>query len=144
MDDNSNVHRNEVEEDPEIRQIIEEATRIRNLPQRWPTPAQLRKAAETWVDGRNRISESSRRLREESGILVSSKWECVAPDHLKEPLYSEVLKVMVERGEWETEPGTDIPKYKITPTIRYAARVTNRGYELITDGRKDGTLPSSQ
>jgi hypothetical protein len=100
----------------EIEQIIEEAIRP-HLTQRWLTPALLRKAAEAWVDGRNRISESSRRLREESGILCSDKMEYVSPSRLKEPLYSEVLKVMVERGEWDTERGTNTPKWKRTPTI---------------------------
>ncbi len=101
----------------EVQQIIQEAIRPQ-LTQRWLTPNQLRQAAEIWVDGRNRISESSRRLREEHGILCSDKMEYVSPDYLKEPLYSEVLKVMVERGEWDTEPGTDIPMYKRTPTIK--------------------------
>lgn len=109
-------------EDPEIRQIIEEAIRP-ELTQRWLTPKQLTTAAEVWVNDRNRLSESSRRLREDCGILVSDKWEYVVPDRLKEPLYSEVLKVMVERGEWETEPGTTIPKYKRTPTVRYSVKI---------------------
>ena len=100
----------------EIEQIIEEAIRIRGLPQRWLTPAQIRKAAEVWVDGRNCISESSRVLTEEYGIPISSKWEYVNPDYLKEPLYSAVLALMVERGEWPTEPGTNIPKWKNTST----------------------------
>jgi hypothetical protein len=103
----------------EFRQIIEEALRP-HLTQRWLTPKQLRQAAEVWVEGRNRISESSRKLVEEYGIPVSSKWEYVNPDYLKEPLYSEVLKVLVERGEWDTEPGTDIPKYRRTPKISFS------------------------
>jgi hypothetical protein len=106
----------------EIQQIIEEAIRT-HLTQRWLTPKQLRHAAEVWVEGRNRISESSRKLVEEYGIPVSSKWEYVNPDYLKEPLYSEVLKVMVERGEWDTEPGTAISKYRRTPTIKYTFKV---------------------
>lgn len=114
---------NQDDEDPEIQQIIEEAIRP-DLNQRWLTPALLRRAAEAWVDGRNRISESSRRLREESGISVSSKWEYVNPDRLKEPLHSEVLKVMVARGQWDTEPGTDIPKWKRTPTVIYTVKLT--------------------
>jgi hypothetical protein len=65
----------------EVRQIIEEAIRP-HLTQRWLTPKQLRQAAEVWVKGRNDISESSRKLVEEYGIPVSSKWEYVNPDHL--------------------------------------------------------------
>jgi hypothetical protein len=103
----------------EVRQIIQEAIRP-DLTLRLLTPKQLRHAAEVWVEGRNRISESSRRLREEHGILCSDKMEYVNPDYLKEPLYSEVLKVMVERGEWDTEPGTDIPKFKRTPKISFS------------------------
>lgn len=107
----------------EIRQIIEEAIGIRGLPQRWLTPVQLRQAAEVWVAGRNRLGDSSRRLMVEHGIHVSNKMEYVNPDHLKEPLYSAVLALMVERGEWDTEPGTNIPKYKRTPTIKYSFTV---------------------
>ena len=110
-------------EDPsEIEQIIEEAIRP-HLTLRWLTPSELRKAAEVWVDGRNRISDSSRRLREEHGILCSDKMEYVSPSHLKEPLYSAVLALMVERGEWPTEPGTNVPMYKHTATISYTFKV---------------------
>jgi hypothetical protein len=108
----------------EIRQIIEEAIRS-ELTQRWLTPALLRKAAEEWVDGRNRLSASRQQLYQEAGILTSEKWEYVVPDRLKEPLYSEVLKVMVERGEWDTEPGTNVPQYKRTPTVNYTFKLTS-------------------
>jgi hypothetical protein len=31
---------------------------------------------------------------------------------------------MIERGEWDTEPGTNIPKYRRTPpTIKYTVKV---------------------
>ncbi len=118
----------------EIRQIIQEAIRP-ELTQRWLTPALLRRAAEVWVDGRNRISDSSRRLMEVHGIPVSSKWEYVVPDRLKEPLYSEVLKVMVERGEWDTEPGTDVPMYKRTPTINYTFKLTSGRGDLTEESK---------
>lgn len=107
----------------EVRQIIEEAIRIRRLPQRWLTPAQIRQAAEVWVAGRNHISDSSRRLMEEHGIHVSNKMEYVSPSHLKEPLYSAVLALMVERSEWPVEAGTNIPKWKTTPTISYSFKL---------------------
>ena len=110
------------EERSEIDQIIEEAVRP-HLHLRPLTPALLRQVAEAWVAGRNRISESSRRLREEHGIMVSDKLEAVSPNRLKEPLHSAVLDLMVERGEWPTEPGTNIPMYKRTPTINYSFKL---------------------
>jgi hypothetical protein len=118
----------------EIQQIIEEAIRP-HLTQRWLTPKQLRQAAEVWVDGRNRISDSSRRLMEVHGIHVSSKWEYVVPDRLKEPLYSEVLKVMVERGEWDTEPGTNIPMYQRTPTVNYTFKLASGRGDLTEESK---------
>jgi hypothetical protein len=57
---------------------------------------------------------------EDHGIHVSNKMEYVNPDQLKEPLYSAVLDVTVERGEWETEPGANVPKWKRAPKIRYS------------------------
>jgi hypothetical protein len=95
-------------------------------PQRWLTPAELRQAASEWVDGRNRIADSRQRLFEESGILTSEKWEYVVPDYLEEPMYSAVLDLMVERGEWPTEPGTSVPMYKNTPTINYSFSLNGR------------------
>lgn len=112
----------EHDETEEIRQIIEEAIRSRNLPQRWLTPEQLRRAAEVWVDGRNSVTATREALRG-AGILASMKTEYLVPDSLKEPLYSAVLDLMVERGEWNTEPGTTIPMYKRTPTIKYRFKV---------------------
>ena len=115
---------NSDEELSEVDQIIEEAIRP-HLIQRWLTPKQLRQAAEVWVAGRNRITASRQQLYEEAGILTSEKWEYVVPDRLKEPLYSEVLKVMVERGEWDTEPGTNIPMYQRTPTVNYTFKLAS-------------------
>ena len=124
------------EADPsEIEQIIEEAIRP-HLTQRWLTPAELRQAAEVWVDGRNRITASRQQLYEEAEILTSEKWEYVVPDRLKEPLHSEVLKVMVERGEWGTEPGTNVPQYKRTPTVNYTFKLASGRGDLTEEPRR--------
>ena len=114
----------------EIQQIIEEAIRP-HLTQRWLTSKQLRQAAEVWVGGRNRITASRLQLYEEAGILTSEKWEYVVPDYLKDPLYSEVLKVMVERGEWDTEPGTNLPMDMRTPTVKYTFKVESRSFAYM-------------
>lgn len=114
----------------EAQRAIDKAKKPKT-PTRWLTPDELRRAAAEWVEGRNRISDSSRRLREEHGILVSDKMEYISPDYLDEPMHSAVLALMVERGEWPTEPGTNVPMYKRTPTINYALKLNGSKCSLI-------------
>lgn len=105
----------------EAQQAIEKA-KTPKVPPRWLYAEEIRQAAEEWVDGRNSVVATREALRE-SGIHASMKTEYFVPDTLKEPLYSAVLALMVERGEWPAEPGTNIPKWKRTPTISYSFRL---------------------
>ena len=106
----------------EAERVIEIARSTKPTP-RWLTPPELRKAAEGWVQGRNEVIAARDALRE-SGIIASMKSQYLVPDTLEEPLYSEVLKVMVEQGEWPTEPETNLPKWKHTPTVNYRFNLT--------------------
>jgi long-subunit acyl-CoA synthetase (AMP-forming) len=105
----------------EAQRAIEKA-KAPKVPPRWLYPEETRQAAQEWVDGRNSVTAAREALRE-SGIHASMKTAYFVPDTLTEPLYSAVLALMVERGEWPAEPGTDVPKWKRTPTISYSFKL---------------------
>ena len=61
----------------------------------------LQAQASKWIADRNRIIESRTRLGEEYGIWVSEKRTSICPDHLEEPLQSEVIRQLRDTGDWD-------------------------------------------
>jgi hypothetical protein len=116
------IRQGEIESARQEAQLAIDKAKKPKTPTRWLTPDELRRAAEEWVDGRNRVI-AAREAYREAGIIASMKSEYLVPESLKEPLYSAVLALMVEREEWPTEPGTNVPKWKRTPTINYWFKV---------------------